>query len=655
MTFFSALLAVLFCLVAGLSVWRIAVMPLAARYRSLLITIRITLVALLAVAFFEPAIVLDRLSSPLRPVPVLIDASKSMRAFSHDPVITSCLSALNRWNALQGNGKKRFLFFAFGDSLRPLRPGASPEWSDRRSLFPESWKDKEIRASSSMIIVSDGNWSNASHPAAFFTDKNIWYVPLTTAREFPWLRIDLPHFPGESVADSPLVATAVIEGSSTGSCAITVTAREINRVLSTVAIDVGGGYFKKEVALRLGARAAGAHLYRFDATASRDTLADSRYALHTAVPSRFSYALADDQPSLDRRFIRLALQRRADFAHAPAAYKSLLDLLVVTKRAPSADRLTKTLKRRGVLLFFGCLPCSSAASAPDATLRLFASDPSPFSDIDLSMLPPPSRLASCINPSLRPRPSNIMLAALQKKEKGIDTTALVYTGRFSSLTSVVCAVDGVWKWDFFPPGMQSDEDRAFFFSDRLLDATRDVITAGLSSNLLVFPTARCVASDSLSFRVAFPAAIPAGSRAGISFTMTGERGRLFDTSFILEVTGSSRLGFLTRPPERPGVYRVEIVADAGGETFTFTDTLQVGEDRSEYLTSRQNAQLLSEFALPIDDFDDASLAERFFSDHAGVNRPVRETIHLGRGWLLLVLLFLALAAEWGLRRLLRLD
>jgi hypothetical protein len=658
MTVFIVILLFLLTMVALLSARRIVALPVAVRFRAVLLSLRLALVALLMVAFFEPVIMLERLPKAQRVVPVLIDVSKSMRSFSPDSVIAPLLSALQRWNSLSGKDKQRFVFFRFGDSLHSMRHDDPLVWSDRRSYFPETWSDTKAQTSNGMIIISDGNWSNASNPAPFFADKNAWYVPLKPSREFPWLRIEMPDFPSESVVDSPLIATATIEGMATKTGALVVSAIEQKRISVTTTINVAAGYFKRVVKLRLPDRSAGPHLYRFDAKALSDTLSTSRYALHTAIPTRFTYAIADAGPSLDKRFIRLALQRRIDFREEATPKPGSLDLLVIFNWNGPAQKMIGALKPRGAVLFIGCAPCSLAVITPRNPVRYLRghnrAGPDPWSDLTLPALPPLSRLASCKHTSARP--TGAMLRALIQKTSGngFDTLDLVYTGRFAARPSIVCTVLDEWQWDFLPLAVQTDEERIFSFSDRLLTFTKAIITAGLSDKLLVYPAARLTAMDSLSFCAAFPAGLPVPSPVRLTCTFTGERDRSFDTSFVMKVTGGIHEGFRCRPLD-PGGYRLEVTAVAGKERFAFADSVRVDDDQSEQVISGQNAPMLAEIAQPLDDFSDTSLRERFFGRNDGAGAPVKETFHFNRTWPLLILIFIVLGAEWLLRRALKLD
>jgi hypothetical protein len=73
MTIFTIALLILLCAIAVLSAYRIVRLPLPVRNRVSLLITRIALLAVIAVAFIEPVIMLERLPSPQRETPVLID------------------------------------------------------------------------------------------------------------------------------------------------------------------------------------------------------------------------------------------------------------------------------------------------------------------------------------------------------------------------------------------------------------------------------------------------------------------------------------------------------------------------------------------------------------------------------------------------------
>jgi hypothetical protein len=656
MTLFTIILLLLLCAVAAASAYRIVRLHLSARVRALFLLLRLAMLAAIAVAFIEPAIVLERLPRPQRDIPVLIDGSKSMRLFSPDSSVLPLQSALARWNDAPGSGKRSFHFFLFGDSLRKAAPRSTFSWSDRRSFFPETWDAPAIRDAGSMILITDGNWSNASMPKAAFSEKNVWYLPLDSFHESPWLQLDIDSFPDESIADSSLIVRAAVQGVVSKQGRVTVTVREKNRTLGSATVSAQG-YFKGEARIPIPGQPPGRHLCRFDASAVTDSLMVSSYRLHYAIPGHYTWAMQRSTPSLDRRFIRTALGRRKDFIENEAPLSKPSDLLVVFEDDTAAIKMASMVKPQGAVLYIGCLPCPSVQTAVTGPITFHRSPAgmaqNPFDNMDVAALPPPSHMPYCKKDILRPR--DVFVTAMVRKpgSGAIDTIDCIYTGRTNGMRYIVCAVADVWRWDFLPLAIAPDEERIFSFSDRLLTLAGQVLSSGLSDGLLLYPAKALTASDSLRFRIVFPAAVPLPSSVRLACAFSGERKVRYDTSFVMTVTGSVHQS-VTFSPLEPGIWRLEVDAMAGKGRYRFSDSVAVNEDRSEYMVKGQNTPLLEEIAQPLN-VKDSGWQERLFSRGDAATQPVKETFHISRGWPLLALIFLLLSLEWILRRSFRLD
>jgi hypothetical protein len=657
MTLFTIILLLLLCAIAAVSAYRIVRLPLSVRIRALFLLLRLALLAAIAAAFIEPAIVLERLSRPQRDIPVLIDGSKSMRLFSPDSTAVPLLSAFTRWNAASGGGKRTFHFFLFGDSLRKADPRSSFSWSDRRSLFPETWNAPEIRDAGSMVLITDGNWSNASKPDAAFTEKNVWYLPLNSFHESPWLQLDIDSVPDKSIADSPLVVRAVVQGVVSRQGGVTVTVREKNRTLGSATAVASQGYFKHEARINLPGQPPGRHLCRFDVSAVTDSLMVRSYRLHYAVPGQYSWTMPRSTPSLDRRFIRTALGRRSDFIENESPLSKPSDLLIVFNGDSAARKMASMVKPQGAVLYIGCLPCPSLQTAVAGPITFFrppaGTAQNPFDNLDVAALPPLSQIPYCKKDV--PRPRDVFITARVRKtgSGATDTIDCIYTGRTNGMRYIVCAVTDLWRWDFLPLAVAPDEERIFSISDRLLTLAGQVLSSGLSDGLLLYPAGCLAASDSLRFHIAFPAAIPIPTSVRLTCAFSGDRNQRYDTSFVITVTGSVHQSVSIRPLE-PGVWRLEAEAMAGKSRYRYSDSVAVNEDRSEYMIKGQNVTLLDEIAQPLN-VEDSALPERLFSRSDAAAQPVKETFHISRGWPLLVLIFLLFGAEWILRRMFRLD
>jgi hypothetical protein len=658
--------AIAFVVLLVISAYRIAVThSLSRSARGVLLGFRFCLLVLIAIALIEPALVFEQLSAPLRPVPVLVDVSKSMQLFAHDTAVKTVLSALEKWNGDHAEKKRNFTFYCFGDSLRPGFKQAMCSFPDRRSFLPESFKDKALRRANAMLLISDGNWTNTSLPADNYLDKSVLYLPLHgTPEHRPFLQMEIRDFPFSSPADSPLVADIAIEGFSRQPDSLIVSIAENNRTIAQRKIPIPEGLFKQAAKIPLKSLATGRNFYRFNASVRLDTLFCSRYAQHTTLPDRFIYELCNSRPVLDRRFIQLALKRQTHFTETFQNSGRGLDLLVIFNWDDSARTALNRLKQGGVVLAIGCIPCMGSpaiiqAQGADAVIRPGSGAPAnPFDDCDFSKLPPPLQYFSSKEPSFRARDIFISAVLPHTGMPGTDTLDVLFSGRYYRNNFIVFAAANAWRWDFWPLAVEPDESRAFDFSERLIELTKDVLINGLSEDLLFFPAATLSESDSLQFLAVFPAHLPVPSGVGLSISFSSTNSVPYDTAFEMNFTGSPHQ--IVRLKTMPaGHYRLKVFSTAStlGATLrcSFPDSVFIDQDRSEYQVQGQNISLLQVLAQPLDNFSGSSLRDAFFSNYAGMKHSVKETIRLNRCWPLLLGILFIFAAEWIMRRVMKVE
>ncbi|MBN2036165.1 MAG: hypothetical protein JW768_05430 [Chitinispirillaceae bacterium] len=659
MNFFLLFLFALLVAVAAVSVVRIARLSLSWRARGLLMALRCAALVLIVIAFVEPSLTFERLPPASGSVPVLIDASKSMRLFSPESSVLPMLASFEQWNRRSPERENRFVLYCFGDSLRPAKPDERMQWSDRRSFFPEAFSDKRLRHATSLVLVTDGNWSNSRSTLAHVADKNCYYRVLGPFREYPYLHIDLEDFPSESVVDSVLSAKAVVEGFSAAGDTITVSACTRQRNVGMKRIAVGAGYFKRTVGFEFAKRKPGRLLYRFDASFPHDSLCSSAYAVHFTLSSRYTYACYGAKPSLDQRFIRLALKRQRHFTERGQGDTKPLDLLVLFDWDETAADMSSALAPWGTVLCVGCLPCSQKTVRLQEPVRFhrpfISAMRNPFDDLDFSRLPPPERMMLCAGSGFTKTGVMVSVLPVRSATKRPDTFDLVVIGRMNDRACISCAAKETWRFDFLPLAVAPDEERAFSFSDRLLSLAQEAIIADLSRTLLVYPASRLSSLDSLRLRVVFPG----GSDRSADFTVrcifTGDAQESgYDTSFVLTSTGSA-YEIANLRPLSAGKYHLKVTARSGAARLSYQDSVRVEQDRSEYMVKGQNLSLLRELAQPLSDTGMEALRERFFNPAVSSRTSVKEIMHLSRSWPLLILLFLLLGAEWIIRRRLRLD
>jgi hypothetical protein len=660
MTIVPFAVAGLLAVLLAFSLVRIAALPLPASRRVLLALLRIFLAGALAAAFFEPVLTFDSLSSPRQPIPVLIDASQSMRLFSPNESVLPVIKKLEAWNARHPDLGHRFAFYCFGDSLRRLPDNAPVAFSDRRSFLPEASKESAFRRVTAMLLISDGNWSNTTSPVQDFSDKNVWFIPLPAIRPSPFLRMEVAAVPSASPADSPLAPTLALDGYSAiaGGETLWVAAAENGVFIAKRSIGVRNGSFHLSVSLPLPPRKAGRHLYRFTAQVPGGDRQCSGYALHTALPRHFTWSATHAAPSLDERFLKLAFERDPDFLELAPESREAPDLAVLFDADKRFIKERLNLKTGGILLFIGSFPGAARVVAAGVSNTFLGprdgeSGKNLGADLDLTRFPPPS--SYYVNPGQPPDPSAVVLSAcLQARtDAPVDTVPVIFSGQWAGHRSLVCAASGIWRWDFAPLALTGAEEQAFAFSRGLVAWVKDMLTNGLSDRFLLYPAGPLSEIDSIPLRILFPADLAIPSEVRLSCRFTADRFR-FDTSFTATAVGGSRQSARFKPLPA-GNYRLEATGSSGNRRFSFADSLFIDQDRSEYAVSEQNTTLLRELAQPLSDISDTSvLASIFTTVQAGSGR-VKEIFPIQRDWPLLMVILGLLAVEWVARRVMRLD
>ena len=570
------------------------------------------------------------------------------------------MKKLEAWNARHPDPGRRFVFYCFGDSLRRLPDNAPIVFSDRRSFLPENSKDGALRRATAMLLISDGNWSNATPSVRNFSDKNAWFIPLPAIRPVPFLRMAVATMPSASPADSPFAPTLAFDGYSSmpGGETLAVAALENGVSIAKRAVRTSGESFYLSVPFPLPPQKAGRHLYRFTARATGGDRQCSGYALHTALPGHFTWSAAHAAPSLDERFFKLAFERDPDFLELAPDSRDKPDLAVLFDADKQLIKDHLNLKPKGILLFIGGFPGAVRTVPAGATTTFMGprdaeSGKSLGAGLELARLPPPS--SYFLNPSQPPNPSAVVLSACLQTPTGApaNTLPVIFSGQWAGRRGLVCAASGVWRWDFAPLAVTGAEEQPFAFSSGMVALVKDMLTDALSDRLLVYPPGPLTEIDSLPLRVVFPATLPIPSEVRLSCRFIADRFR-FDTTFTVTAAGGSGQSVRIKPLPA-GRYRLETEGTAGSRHISFADSLFIDQDRSEYSVSGQNITLLREFAQPLPEINDTSVLASIFAASQATGGRVKETIPVQRDWPLLIIILGVLGVEWVARRVMRLD
>ncbi len=641
---------VLFSAVAILSIIRYAAIPLTFRKKSTLISLRITQIVLIFIAFFEPAFHFQRLSSNNNNIPVLVDVSQSMSLFEPDSTIIPLLNKLQQINDSNGTKSNKFQFILFGDSVRNATDLRKINFNDNRSEFPSAY-DKMLNNSNVLFIISDANWSNTV-PLDFFSNKTIHYLKLPKFKHAPFLRI-LNSEVFHSKTNSSSVLRLTIEGRIEQEKPITISVVEKQRLIGEQILNERPGFFKRTLELKLPAASPGKHLYRISAAHS-GSLFTSAYILRYATPDKFLFQLSSSFPTLDRRFLSLSLSKNKEFKRNDKESREKIDCIFFFSYNDTTPSVLKNLKPQGIAVFIGCLPCTKYKTFTPAASDFVTIVPDKLisdSDHIFQKLPPPSKIMIC--PELSPYTPLLSLSIKNKNEN--DTMPLLFSTEWKRHHALVFGATDLWKLDFWPMSTEHSEEQAFAFSELFLTLVKEQLLSRISEQFFLFPSESTKESDSISFSVSFPSTIPVSYKTDITLSIRDMNGKVvLDTTIKTINTGSTKQKFAIRAIAG-GKYIYNSSINLNNKEYFFSDSLYIRKHNRELQIPGQNTLLLSEIGQSVSFNDITALAENLKEENSGADLFIEDSIQFNRNWWLLLLILASLAIEWIYRRYTGLD
>jgi hypothetical protein len=630
--------------------------------------IRSLALLMLLCAFFQPALTFKTLSRNDGGAAVLIDASRSMGLFGLDSLLRR-LSGLKDYPGAPSSGRQRVQFFSFGDSLRPCAAASLPAigFSDNHSFFP-----KALSSWPTVIIVSDGNWSNSSLPADIFEDKNCYYLALPPPSPRPFLHSSVISFQPVAVKDSALAAILAVQGYKTTERPIEIDVRQGAKQLLHRERRLPAGYFNDTISLPLPTDEAGRFLYHIGVRNAADSLRSHAYLKENIVPSAFSAAVAASSPSIDARFLSLALSSdpawRIDGGENAAASA---DALLLLDWSASAQKAFSALKPSGVAVFVGCLPCEKPAMIAPDTFGLFSTGPddSLTQRILERTLPSPGRIVTCDRMPFSGERTTIECIVrkknpLRKAAPGGagDTLPLLFEGVYKGRSCVALTACDLWHMEFLPLGLTQETEGGSFLRDVFSIVKRSVANRR-NRSFFVYPREQGISEfDSGSFCIVLPPEMTAARQAGgspegrIAFSI-GQNGRgVFDTAFAAGVETTEGTSVVRCPPLPAGVYTYGAALTLNNKRFSWIDTMVVMKSDLELSIQGQNTVLLNQLALPLDINDPRALEAVFTRRDGPSNGVFSETVvRLKRSWWLWGIIVALFCLEWAVRKKVGLD
>ena len=615
--------------------------------------VRALIIAALLCAFFQPVFKIPTIAPKDRGTVVLLDVSKSMRLFNADSSISRFLATLPNFPTDGARGPAVVRTVCFGDSTRALPRATYPSFSDEHSYFPDRLGPDLPSRTRAVLIVSDGNWSNPSLPRDLLEDKTYYYVKLPSFSPRPFLHAEFMSSRHQAVQDSASVVRLLVQGFKKADGQLNITAASSGRRVARTTYKTHAGHFSDTVSIPLLSSKPGRSLYTIAAADSADSLNTLLYRVCDVVPRTLHARICATRPSLDKRFVSLALSKDAAWKIDTAG----ADVLFILEWDATAQEALSRLKPTGTVVFIGCAPGAEQSIVPDTfSLISLLPDDSLARRLELRRMPPPTEILA--NARSFPGPLHPILGCIVRKAAPLDTLPFLAYGVYGNHPALFCAARNVWSMEFLPLALDQ-ENETFSFLEYLVSIAKNQFLKNLNRNFFMYPAASEVNNlDSVAFCIIPPSEmVSSAPQSGvIHCTLSSKNGIAFDTVFHLELNEVSGNQTIRFRPFSAGAYAYKATLSLKDSNFTYADSLFAQDNNLEMSVQGQNTLVLNDLAIPIE-MDDSTGLRRALANDVGQesHTTVFRTIRISQSWGLLAVVFVLLGLEWLIRRKIGLD
>lgn len=631
------LLLIIFCI---LQIYRYTRSDLSIFKIATLISLHILVISFLTLSIFEPLFSFKKLVNKNTHIPILVDLSKSMSLFDSENKFNHLQDAITKFQSTNKKSKK-LVYYQFGDTLDKFND-KNLKFTGKRSYFPDINSIPKDNQFSEMILLTDGNFSNAEFNHHNLADKTIHYIPLKSLKPTTKITLENPNFPLISPKDSGAHFEVQIRATEIRDPVSVIVIKD-NIFEKKVDYDPENGRIDKHFRFAFKNSQEGTFIYKI-LLSYHDTLYDSYAFTHTVMPSKFTYSIHCPEPKIDKRFLSLTLQSDSTFQLVNTDKNP--DLLILFAWDSKSQTLLNRLGPQNVVVFMGISPEKLDTINHGENISYKASEKfAIFNSYELSNFYPLSK--SFFSPSLHLEPIISIIAEKEKKSREIP---LLSTFSFKRANGILFSSEQLWKIDFQTLGGSPDETNNFIMSKGILALAKKILLNSRIGKFSLYQDRKLVERDSISLHCQFTE-IPQNNTIEIKMELKrDDKNQMLKIplSKVASLESSLKIG-----PLDEGKYPYKCSYVDNGKTYTWEDTLYILKDRAEFTGGPQNEFLLNSFASPLD-LKNSEQIERLLTLN---NKSSLETFtfQIRQSWFILLSLLVLLLATWFLRRLWNLD
>jgi hypothetical protein len=482
------------------------------------------------------------------------------------------------------------------------------------------------------------------------------YVVFPLPKRQPFMRMSAQAVSPEIAVDSVARVSIFLSGFKRHREPVMLTCANGEREIWRRPLPADSGFFADTVLAALPSSRVGTFLYLVRARQQKDSLFSACHVVQQVIPQRTAAVIYAARPSLDQRFLTLALTRRPEWRLTDASHGSTADVAFFLQHDSDTRARLAALPREATAVFVGCVACDSSASFEPRSLTpilnpAFAGDTGKSA---IASLPPPTRVWRCGSRDTQRGPVMLWASAVTPEGKTIDSLPLFYEYSRERRRMLVLAVEGLWRWDFWPLSLAHDRAQVTF-TDFLLGRVRELARANMNRTMYAFPEKSPVYdADSTVFRLVLPAHFQEKLLDEVRLTVTGAAGRAADT-LMKQVYAAGNTVRIAVAPLGRGAYRYECLVRSDEGAMRYTDSLDVYANNAELAVDGQNTILLGQIATPVT-LSDTAAAPLFLQTQNPGNAVTQSMqLRIRQSAPLLALLLLLMAVEWFLRKHWRID
>lgn len=566
----------------------------------------IILTMIINLIIWQPTFKTEVLQKEDRSPILLIDRSLSMNQFNSDSILKSIRSDIK--------DIKKIRVFTFGESCQTENI-KDINFTDSASIFPEEFIQKNIH--SPLILLSDALYQNQPNSLTLSENKQMYYIPLKRKDYSNHITLNTSS---EIIQSGQKKAVIDIELSGFAKDSLnqlTVKLFKNNKELKSKTITYKSGNIYLTKSLTIPQLPFGRHILSLN-TYQNDSLIQTKELILKSTPDIFKINISSNSPSLDERFIKLAIQKTENLKISDSNNSDIS--IIFNKKQKSTSLVNLYISNSTMPLDF-----------KENTIKITSNEPG---FMNFTSLPKPRKI---YNSSLKGK--KIITGSIDDKKIHILTQVIN-----ENSISLFLNITGFWKWDFRDLYSSNNPDQSFTSS--LLDyLKKTAIKTRLSEPLVIKTDLRNLPHSDI-YTIYHPFSNPSDNNT-LNLTLIDNKGnKVFNRKKKLNTLLEKDTVIInTEKSYSSSLFELSY----GSKNFNIEKQVTANNNIMEISTSDQNQLFLNKYFHKLDIKDKSKLSQITNKDYISKSITINKEFNIHRNWYLLISAILLLTILWAIK------